>query len=650
MGIHTHDLSDACGDPWDSGSPCGDHPPRFFFSNDRLALLRTHMPDACEHIIRNAEELCQHRVRIFEIDGMCLGPRIDWHYNFKDRKKIPKRYSLFLNYRNAHRLGDIKYLWEINRHQHLVPLSLAFCLTNKAQFGQEVIAQLTSWVVQNPPGRGINWTSALEVAMRLISWSWTTSLMKLAGVTLPNILYHSMAQHCAFVHSHFSLFSSRGNHLVGEAAGLYMCALLYGREPYRSLWLRDAARTLVEEIHTQVYPDGVHAELSTAYHVAVTELFVLPALLDRHNHANHFPPVYWDALERMLLFLRAITYQDARIPYLGDDDTGQCVALEDSPQERVFSLLTLGAHLFKRPELLPERASMDAKTFLLLGEDLLPTSTGVRSTQHPPARSRYVSHAFAHAGYYIVRTPPGLVPGLFLLFDCGPLGLEPLAGHGHADTLSFFLSVNGHPVFVDPGTYTYRTGDPWRDYFRGTSSHNTIRVDGQEFAVPGGPFFWRRKALGRLIQWKPHGNAVTLEACHDGYRRLKDPVLHCRKIMVMKEARAIIIEDTLEACGTHTLDAFFHLHPACTTERSTEGLLIKGPAGVTLLLVTDPRWEVSVVRASRTPLLGWYSAGYGKLEPTTTIVGTHVFTGTHRYRTRILVCGSDPHGASLTGS
>lgn len=80
------------------------------------------------------------------------------------------------------RVGDHKYIWELNRHQHLVVLAQAYRLTGRAEYLAEAQTQVTHWLTENPPLRGINWTSALEVAFRALSWVWLDAL---AGAVLP---------------------------------------------------------------------------------------------------------------------------------------------------------------------------------------------------------------------------------------------------------------------------------------------------------------------------------------------------------------------------------------------------------------------------------------------------------------------------------
>jgi uncharacterized heparinase superfamily protein len=82
--------------------------------------------------------------------------------------------------------------------------------------------------------------------------------------------------------------------------------------------------------------------------------------------------------------------------------------------------------------------------------------------------------AFPETGYVVVRDR-----GLWLAFDCGPPGPAYLPAHAHADALSFQLWLDGEPVVVDPGTFTYEPGSE-RDWFRSTAAHSTVLVDGRD--------------------------------------------------------------------------------------------------------------------------------------------------------------------------
>ena len=69
-------------------------------------------------------------------------------------------------------VGDHKIIWELNRHQHWLPLGRAAWLTGDARYAQAIRAQLDDWLAGNPPLVGINWASMLEIGFRSISWTW----------------------------------------------------------------------------------------------------------------------------------------------------------------------------------------------------------------------------------------------------------------------------------------------------------------------------------------------------------------------------------------------------------------------------------------------------------------------------------------------
>ena len=101
-----------------------------------------------------------------------------------------------------------------------------------------------------------------------------------------------------------------------------------------------------------------------------------------------------------------------------------------------------------------------------------------------------------------------------------PLGYLSIAAHGHADALSFTLSVGGNEILIDPGTFAYHTQKRWREYFRGTSAHNTLRVDGADQSVPGGNFLWTQHSQTRVLSFRYKlGQGAS---CHAGMTAICD--------------------------------------------------------------------------------------------------------------------------------
>src|SRR4030042_6452567 len=66
-----------------------------------------------------------HRATLFNQPDVRLGKTIDWRKDYRTGVIGPLKFSAFINHRDARVTGDVKYIWELNRLQHLVPLLLA---------------------------------------------------------------------------------------------------------------------------------------------------------------------------------------------------------------------------------------------------------------------------------------------------------------------------------------------------------------------------------------------------------------------------------------------------------------------------------------------------------------------------------------------
>ena len=220
--------------------------------------------------------------------------------------------------------------------------------------------------------------------------------------------------------------------------------------------------------------------------------------------------------------------------------------------------------------------------------------------------------------------------------DAGPLGYREIAAHGHADALSFTLSVGGEEFLVDPGTYAYHTEGEWRSYFRGTSAHNTVRIDGMDQSQSGGNFMWLRKAraLLRALEQQRHAGHVRGLA-----RRLSRPrgsgdpsPADC-----LGQGRSqISIDDGLEMAGTHDVEIFFHCHEECTVRPFAGGVeLARGDRAVRLCWPDADSAQVRLFEGSLDPIAGWVSRRFDRKHPAVTVAWKARLTGNHLLRTAI---------------
>jgi hypothetical protein len=494
---------------------------------------------------------------------------------------------------------DIKPLWELNRHLHLVTLAQAWAITGDARWRDSVCAQWQSWLEQCPPQQGPNWTSGLELGIRLISWSLAWNLLQgKIDDTLQTALLASIRAHCSVIAARLSRHSSANNHLIGELAGLYVAASTWPCWPEASAWRALAQSELESEAQRQFSPDGVNREQAFAYQLFCCEFLFLAGMMGQAANAP-FPADYWEGLRRSVDFIRAASGACSNI---GDADDGCVWRLQAARGGQAAQLLALADALFD--------GAIVSHPAVCWMRHLFP---GPRPEIAPTPAGPQTKWAFPDGGYYLFGTP-GKVQGMV---DCGPLGYLGIAAHGHADTLALTLAINGAPCLVDPGTYAYWCDARWRNYFRGTSAHNTMRVDGLDQSVGGGRFLWLRKASARIDATPASPTQFVLRASHDGYLRLPDPLRHARSVTFDEASCTLVVVDQVTGAAVHHTEVFWHFAPALTVQLAGQCVTVTGP-GYTMQLHANCG-QLDLVRGADHPPLGWYSTAYNVKEPCTVL-------------------------------
>ena len=559
--------------------------------------------------LQTAESLTKHTFHLFS-KTIELGERISWQADPLTQKCWPNDFYASIDTRNGITIGGVKWVWELNRHHHFVTLGKAYFLSGDERFAKELCAQWGLWIEDNPPLRGINWTSSLELALRTINWAWATAFVRRSPAlteTLFNQVMQSMAEQSSYISRHLSAHSSANNHLIGEAAGLAIVGLCYPWLPRAAEWRDTGFKILGRELGRQIHTDGVPAEQAISYLAFVLDFNLIVWQLGRLNKFN--PPAVWhERLGAACEFIAHITDNAGHVPAIGDSDDAWVVQLDDRDEVNNYrSILASASVVLKRPDLKAYAGKWDEKSQWLLGEagriafDALPTTT------YEP-----VSHLFQDGGYFAMRAP-----GRVVVVDSGPLGYLSTAAHGHADALSLTVSVDGLPFLVDPGTYAYQEGKDWRDFFRSTAAHNTIVVDGQNQSEIQGSFLWGQKAEARFVHWQSEADDDICIAEHNGYSHFG--VIH-RRVVLFHKPNWLVIGDELLGTGHHHIEQFWHLHPACRVDLGGDHIEIACSEQVWRMWLVDiPAKAVSIHRGESDPIQGWYSPRYGEKEPATVI-------------------------------
>ncbi len=501
-----------------------------------------------------------------------------------------------VGYRNNSELGDVKYVWEANRLQFLHPIAFLAARDGDPKLARYAIETVLSWMEANPPFQGVNWTSGIELALRLVSLAVVVAG---AGNALS-------AEECAkfrqFVAAHAfwlerfpSLYSSANNHRVAEGLGLMIAALLLPDLPASSRYF-DKGRAILEAApRKQFHPDGIGVEQSPTYGAFTLEMLCLGGIL-LGNTPRAFGPDWLDGLARAASGLQAILDDNGVALSIGDDDEGRVIGTSLIAEPRyAASIVALTGALTSRADL--ARTSHDAA--------LREPSSGTRTSA---ASSHAAIDHFASGGYTIVRDTIG-DSRMLIVFDHGPLGFGGIAAHGHADALSVWLHVDGMPVIVDSGTFLYHSDRAWRDFFRSTAAHNTLEAAGLSQSVTAGAFNWSHKAQAKCTRLVSSGN-WEIEGRHDGYRKR----LGLDHIRLLKRTQSgFRIEDRLAGARKPLPVAIrFLVHPDRSVIAKHDHVAIGTADRLLLNLVPSRGMTCRILHGKEEQIgPGWYSPAFG---------------------------------------
>ncbi len=589
-----------------------------------------------------ADRILSGRYSIFSIKNIYIGFPPEWNKDPRTGTIAPMHFGKNLNYRDESIVGDIKYLWEPNRHLELVTLAQAYRLTGDTRYSSGAQTLLSSWLQQCPYPLGVNWTSSLEHSVRLVNWSFAWHLLGgddsvlfkgEVGVQFKQDWLNSIYQHLHFIGGHFSKYSSANNHLLGEYMGLFIGSITWPLWKKCSHWRQISKKGLIKEVMLQNASDGVNLEQGIWYHHEVADMMLLCAMVGRTNDVE-FPESYWNRLEKMLDFIASLMDVKGNIPMFGDSDDAVMVRFSPEPDHDVYrSLLATGAVLFDRADFKEKAVQFDDKSRWLLGA----AAGGVFGSLIVSEHENQLPRVFPEGGYYVFGEKLDTSEEVRLIADAGPLGYLSIAAHGHADALSFTLSVAGQEILVDPGTYAYHTQKQWRDYFRGTSAHNTVRVDSQDQSVAGGNFLWTKHANANCIHFESDSAKDCWIAEHDGYLRLTDPVKHIRSLIFDKENQLITVGDKLQAEKKHFTELYWHLSEKSNAHQDGDAIIVVNQDVQISIKMLNANFNPEIIKGCEEPPLGWISRGFDLKIPTNTIRWAGDITGTTELVTEIRI-------------
>ncbi len=432
---------------------------------------------------------------------------IDWKHQSLYNDKIDKNLeACFLNY--AKKL-ELPADWDNESPSKLWVYNLHYfedLLAENAHKKRELHKNLLDlWIDQNPIGLGNGWEpypTSLRIVNILKAW--------LGGLDLKERNFRSVFAQASLLSNNLERHLL-GNHYFSNLKALFFAGIIFKNKR----WLSIAEKALLTEIPEQILKDGANFELSPMYH----SLMVVD-MLDMLNLSRVYPVLsssrlvylFEDYIPKMLNFMEAMSHPDGKLSFFNDSVDGI------SPTK--------------------ERINKYAKK---LGFEITASNSN-DLTIIDNVKSGYFCASVADSK---------------LIFDASPIGPDYIPGHGHADTLSFELSIGNQKVFVNSGTSEYGLTQT-RVRQRKTISHNTVEIDGKDSSQVWSSFRVanRAKIIARHAE-VTNDQAVVLYGAHNGYKSLFNGCVHSRKL-VFKKGRLAVNDYIKGRFKTGKFRLYFH--------------------------------------------------------------------------------------------
>jgi len=414
-------------------------------------------------------------------------------------------------------IKDNEVRWQLHRVKWWAAMAQVYSNTRDERYAKEWMLQFSDWSKKNPLGLSKeNDTYAwrpLEVSDRVESLVATFNTFVTSPNFTPNFLLsflQSYSEQAYYLHSNYA---ELGNHRLFEAQ-----RALYAGAEFPELKKAPALRkrgieVLSAEIMKQVYPDGVHFELSPGYHAASIDIFLNAyRAAQRTGIEKEFPDSYRKTVEKMVMAYINFTFPDYTQPMFGDSWWH-----EKRVQVNQFSTWL---------KAFPDNEAL--RYFASEGKD-----------GKPPA---YLSKGLNNAGFYTFRT--GWHPNsTVMVVKASPPG--PAGGfHAHPDNGTFELWINGRNFTPDSGAYVY-SGDAeimkLRSWYRQSRVHSTLTLDDKDMQI----------TQSALAKWNPTSDIQTLTYTNPSYANLN----HQRTILLIDNAYFLVIDRAIGKAtgklGTH---------------------------------------------------------------------------------------------------
>jgi hypothetical protein len=500
---------------------------------------------------------------------------------------------------------DIKLVWEPARFSWVIPLCIAYAATKNEKYPAAFWKYFEAFLQNNPVNQGPNWSSAQEVALRLIPWSMAVQVFAdSAQSTLPRkqLITQAIWEHVQRIPPTLGYArSQQNNHLLSEALGLMIGGWWFQNIPQGKRWLTQGNREFQKGIIRLVDEEGTFSQHSVNYQRMLLHLASIHQRLACVAQLTNSPAFN----SRLKLATKWLTGQldllSGKLPNLGHNDGS--------------NLLQVGSEDYS-----DYRPTLQAASRAFLGEpclnqgkwdDLSRLFNSVRPDEQLITLESLTTPAIQRIGtkntWASLRVPH---------FQSRP---------AHADLLHVDLWWQGINIALDPGTYSYNSPAPWDNSLMATKVHNTVTINDQDQMFREGKFLWLQRPKTEIIS-KSEKKITAKIRCN-----LPIAYTQIREVQFLSENEfevndSVEIERKLTGPIPVTIQ---WLLPDCSWQIKENGIVLtlEGKAIHIDLSASNEEngnmhGKISLIRAGESlsgdiqdPVQGWFSASYWLKSP-----------------------------------
>ncbi len=541
-----------------------------------------------------------------------FGGEVDWTYRYK---------------------GDFEWTVNLNRARFMAELGQAYWLTDDEKYASSYIRLLKDWVEQNPltmeevrQSKETHYNvkdtwRKLDSGIRITNWLkgyfcvreshlWRDEEEKFFG--------NAVHMHGQYLSMAFTPHDQQSNWGFLETNGLFQISVLFPQFPEAKSWQEQSIYRLEAMCRLQVFSDGMHNEQSPMYHHEVLHCLFESVRLSEVNEMV-MPEELKRTLEKMYHASFALIKPNGTQPRMSDSDDTD-----------IRDVLTRGAVLFQRGDWKSKGyKGLDYEGIWYFGEQGLADYSALQTLS--PA---FGSVHLENSGYSVLRNNWSS-EGHYLLFDGGHMDI--IRAHGHDDFLHIDLTLFGKEFLVDTGRYTYMENVE-RKYFKESFQHNTTSVDNRSISSYVDSWHWDQVANITQPYWRTSDAFDYVQAGHDGYWKLDDPVQVLRQIFYVKPDYYILIDRFLSR-EEHLYTQHFHLdeHAELSVVKEGEEVNIEREEGEKLSMIWMDPVKLCIEDS-------WVSRHYNQKRPAVKLTASKTGKGATTFITALLPRSSKEEG------